>query len=267
MNKYSFGRRELLALGTVSVLAPVLRLFPTGATELAGRAVWLSAFCALPVLLLYARFLCVLMGFRREGEGLPELTLRLLGPVPGKLALGVMGLWFTLYAGFVLRSGADRLIVTIFPEAEPALFSVVMGLLALYAALGSERSLVRAARMIQPVVLGALLFIIAFALLSMRSENLLPLTSGDALPALKGSAAAVDILALGLYSLCFIEGAVPITKGRFGAASKWTVLMTLLLTLIILAVVGCFGAELTTLLARPFFSLVRNLVFFRAWSA
>lgn len=264
MNKYSFGRRELLALGAVSVLAPVLRLFPTGATELAGRAVWLCALAALPVLLLYARFLTVLMGRRQEGEGLPELTLRLLGPVQGRLALAVMALWFTLYAGFILRSGADRLIVTIFPEAEPALFSVVMGLLALTAALGSERSLVRTARMAQPVVLGALLIILGFALFSVKPSNLLPLTAQDALPTLEGAAAAADILSLGLYSLCFLEGCTPKAEGRFRAYALWLTLMTVLLTLIIVAVVGCFGAELTKMLSRPFFSLMRNLVFFQS---
>ena len=263
MNKYSFGRRELLALGTMVVLAPVLRLFPTGATALAGRAVWLCAFCAVPVLLLYARFLSQLMTMRQEGEGLPELTLRLLGPAPGKLALGVMALWFTLYAGFILRSGADRMIVTTFPQAQPPLFIIVTGLLGLAAALGSERSVVRVARMVQPVMLGALLVILAFALFSVRSSNLLPLTVNDAVPTLKGSAAAVDILTLGLYALCFIEGGIPKTEGRFRAFAVWTLLMTLLMTLLITAIVGCFGAELTGMLSRPFFSLVRNLVFFQ----
>ena len=263
MKSYEFGRRELLAMGTVMTLAPALRLFPTGATALAGKAVWLSAPLAIPPLLGYLWFLTVLMSKRNEGENLQELTLRLLGPGLGKAALVIMSLWFILYAGFVLRAGSNRFIVTVYPNINPAGFSVVMGLLALAGALGSARSLVRVARIVQPVVVGALLLVVFFALFSVKTENLFPITVDDALPAAEGSVAAIDIIVMGAYALCFIEGGTSKKPGRLKDFALWLILFVLLMTSLTVVIIGSFGAELTTMLSRPFFVLVRNLVFFR----
>ena len=94
--KDSFDRGQLIALCTVIVLVPALRLFPSVATQFAGRAAWLSAPAALFPVLLYILFLDDLMERRMEGEGLAELLMRALGPVAGKIALGFSALWFLL---------------------------------------------------------------------------------------------------------------------------------------------------------------------------
>jgi hypothetical protein len=49
----------------------------------------------------------------------------------------------------------------------------------------------------------------------------------------------------------------------FPALAKWSVLLCAVLSLLSAAVIGAFGAPLTGQLARPFFVLVRTLVFFR----
>ena len=49
-----------------------------------------------------------------------------------------------------------------------------------------------------------------------------------------------------------------------GELTLWLSGMSLLLTEICAAVLGCFGAEITERLTLPFFTLVRNLVFFRS---
>ena len=154
------------------------------------------------------------------------------------------------------------MILTIYPNVDPAFFSVTMGVVSLIAALGSTQSIVRVARMVQPVVLGALLLIILLSLPSIKTENLLPLTVSNAVPMLGGSVSAINIVALGAYIMCFFEGSTPIKDGRFRVSILWVVLAALLLMFISVVIVGSFGAELTTMLSRPFFVLVRNLVFF-----
>lgn len=264
MNDHSlYSRRALLTLGTLTILAPALRLFPTGATEAAGRATWLSSLAAIPMVLLYIFFLSSLMEQRQDGENLQDLILRVCGKVGGRIALAVMSAWMILYAGFVLRSGSERLILTVYPNSTPGGFSVVMALVSLAAVLGSARSIVRAARIILPVVMGALLLVLFFSLLSVKSENLLPITVYDTLPVLKGSLAAVDIISVGAYSLCFFEGGVKGSNGRKKDFAMWSIGISLLLTLLIVAIIGSMGAEVTSMLSRPFFVLVRNLVFFR----
>ena len=261
--KKEFDRRALYALGTVVALAPALRLLPTQSVALAGRCAWLSSLAALPALLVYAPFLYKLMEKRADGEGLSELTLRLLGKKAGAAALCVMSAWFILYAGFVLRSGSDRLIVTVYPSASPALFTLVMTIPVLLAILGRRRSIVRAAQLIRPLVLGVLLVILFFAMLSLKTENLLPVTVSDIVPILKGSVAAVDVTAAVMYALCLLEGGTEKEDRGIGSFIWWIVRLLLLFTLLCVAIVGVFGAELTGRLSHPFFVLVRNLVFFR----
>ena len=263
-DKRSFDRRALLSLGTVTILAPMLRVFPTASVEAAGRAAWLSALAALPLTAAYIFFLSALMDKREEGENLQELSLRLLGKTGGRIFLILTAAWLLLYAGFELRSGSDRLIITVYPNSRASAFSVVMSLLALAAVLGSERTIVRSARMIMPVLIGIFLLTLIFALFSVRVDNLLPVTASDTLPVLLGSLAAADVVCVGLYSLCFFEGCVPKTPGRRKDFLIWSLGALALLTLLDAAIIGCFGAEIVHILTRPFFVLVRNLVFFNS---
>ena len=261
--KKEFDRRALFALGSVIALAPALRLLPTQTLSLAGRGAWLSSLAALPVLLGYALFLEKFTDKRADGEGLSELVLRALGKKAGAAVLSLMSAWFILYAGFVLRSGSDRLIVTVYPSASPALFTLGMLVPVLFAVLGRRRSIVRAAQLVRPLVLGVLLVILFFAMLSLKTENLLPVTASDVVPILKGSVAAIDVAAAVMYALCLLMGGTDAEERGFGGFARWIVRLLLLFTLLCAAIVGSFGAELTGRLSHPFFVLVRNLVFFR----
>ena len=263
MNKRQIGRRQLLSLGAAALLGPSLRLYPTASAAQAGRAAWLCALAALPVLLLYLRFLCRLLDSRRDGEGLAELILRALGPRLGRAALALLGLWLLLYAGFTLRAGAERYTVTVFPYSGAAGFALTLGALALLGALGPVRSLARAARMALPWLLLLLLPLLLVGLASARRVNLLPLTVYD-LPALaRGALPVIDVLSMGLYTCAFLLGEVPRQPGGQRDTALALGGYSLLLSLAGAAVIGSLGAELCLRLSQPFFTLVRNLVFFR----
>ena len=262
MRGQRFSTSQLLSLGTLVSLVPALRLFPAQTAEEAGRAGWLCAFAALPLCLGFAFFLSRLLALTRPGELLPEALPRLLGKGAGRAALLLVSLWMLLYAAFVLRSGADRLVGTIYPRSSWAVFCELMGLLALASALSTPRTLVRTARMLRPFLLGALLFILGFAAFSVKTENLWPVTVCDLLPVCRGTVGAVDISCGGLAALCFLAGGTDEGLG-FRAMAGWLLRLALLLALLSAAVSGVFGHELTAQLSRPFFVLVRTLVFFR----
>lgn len=261
-SEHGYDRDQLIALATVIFLSPALRLFPSGSARLAGRAAWLSSLTAIPLLLLYILFLYHFLNARREGEGLAELTLRALGDRPGRAVLLLFSLWLLLYAGFVLRSGADRMITTIYPLSPPAFFTVIMGLASLTAALGPVRSIARVAKLVLPAVAGVILLVLGFGLFNIDRANLLPVTVYDVPPMLLGTLPVVDVTAMVVYLICFFVGPTPKEAGRLRDYLKWLTVICLLLTLLCVTVVGCFGPELTARLTRPFFSLVRNLVFF-----
>ena len=257
------NRRSLFSLGTLVLMVPALRHFVTASARYAGRAAWLTPLIAALPLLLYLHFIADFLDCRREGENLQERMLRCLGPRLGRGALALTTAWLLLYSGFVLRSGADRMIITIYPNSSPAAFTVAMGLVCLVAALGKPRTIIRCAQLIKPILLAALLLILFFAFASVKSSNLLPITVNDALPAALGSLAAVNVLLVGVYPLCFVEGQCPVSSGRAKESSLWLLWMVVLLCLLTTAITGMFGAELTAKVNRPFFVMVRNLVFFR----
>lgn len=261
---FKFERNRLMALSWLLLLTPALRLFPSEASRLAGRGAWLSALAAAVPLTLYVFFLSRFMNCRQEDEGMGELILRSLGRGGGRAVLTLFALWFGLYAGFILRSGADRFLTTVYPDSSAEFFSVVLGVAALIAALGPPRSLARVAKLVLPVVMGVMLLVLISALVSVDAADFLPLTREDAVPVLLGMIPGVDIISAVLYIGCFIEGDTRRQPGRFRAFTVWVALACLMLATIIFDLFGAFGPELTARLTRPFFSLVRNMVFFGA---
>lgn len=254
---------QLRALCAAALLSPALRFCPTAGVLAAGRAAWLSMLAALPPLLLYAAFLRRFLSLRREGEGLAELCGRAVGEKAARPLLLLTALWFCFYGGFALRAGAERFITTIYPHSTPAVFVVVLGLPAALVALGPSRSLARTARLILPLLVGALALILLTALLSAKKENLLPVTLRDLGGVLRGSLPAFDVVAGVLILGAFLAGSLPNGAGQ-KRGGLFLVGATLFLCLLNAAILGTFGAELTGELTRPFFYLVRNLVFFRS---
>ena len=252
-------------MSSLLLLGPALRLLPRAAAEQAGRAAWLGALPALPLLLLYARFLARFWEAQPAGSGLAEATLQLLGPRWGRIALYGLSGWLLFYGGFVLRSGADRLVVTVYPQSAPAVFTLSMGLCCLVAALGSARSLARTAALLWPLVTGILLLLLLVSLKGVERVNLLPVTLLD-LPALaRGALPVLDVLGLGLFlPLFFLAYVEPEAKPLAARRVRWLLGESALLTLLMFAVQGNFGAALVSRLSQPFFTLVRNLVFFRS---
>lgn len=255
---------QLRALCAVAFLSPALRFCPTAGILAAGRAAWLSMLLAFPLLLLYAVFLRRFLSCRRDGEGLAELCLRAVGEKAGKPLLLAFTLWLVFYAGFVLRAGAERFITTIYPHSTPAVFVLILGLLAALAALGPSRTLARTARLVLPLLLGALGLILLAALGSAKVENLLPVTTSGLLPLLHGSLPAADVLSGVAVLGAFLSAAAPAELFSVRKNARWLAFGTGFLCLLTAAILGSFGAELASQLTRPFFSLVRNLVFFRS---
>ena len=252
-------------LSSLILLGPALRLLPRLAAEAAGRAAWLCVLPALPLLLVYVRFLSRFWETRPAGTGLGEAALELLGPRWGRDALFLFTGWLLFYAGFVLRSGADRLVITVYPQSAPAVFTLSMGLCCLLAALGSARSLARTGALLHPLVTGVLLLLLLAALKGTARSNLLPVTLLD-LPALtRASLPVLDVLGLGLFLPLFFLGYVEEgERSLLPRYTRWLLWEGALLTLLLFAVVGSFGGELVSRLSQPFFTLVRNLVFFRS---
>ena len=139
MTGLQLTRRQYYALCTMVLLSPLLHLVPRKTTAEAGCGGWLCALAAL------------VRG--RPGEGIGEITLRALGPVAGRVLLGVYALWFLLYSAFALRIGAERFIEAVFPLSRPWPFVVTILAMAVCGALGSTKALFRASEIFLPLLM------------------------------------------------------------------------------------------------------------------
>ena len=264
MKEDRFDSAQLRALCAVCLLSPALRFCPAAGIAAAGRAAWLSMLAALPPLLLYALFLRRFLACRAEGEGLAELCGRAVSPRASRPLLLALALYHAFYAAFILRAGAERFITTIYPHGDPAVFILVLGSAAALAALGPSRTLVRTAKLVLPLLVATLALILFTALFSARWENLLPVTGQDLPSLLRGGLPAVDVLAAMLVLGAFLAGQTPAGSARDGGWFRFLAVAALFLSLLNAAILVSFGADLAARLTRPFFSLVRNLVFFRS---
>lgn len=257
MNENLITRKQFAAAIFVSLLSPLLRLLPQTAVDLAGRGAWLSALpAALPLLALGAVLACF-RAYMRPGEGLGGLLLRWLGPVFGRIVLVLYAGWFLLYGGFILRSGAERLVSTIYPSSGQTLFLLVTIGLCLLVALGDLRAAARTAVLMRAVLVGALALVILLSIPNMAADKLLPVGWRDAGHIALGALplASVGVVAGGF---AFLSGYVQPAKNR-----RWLLgSMAFLLALggVICASVVCvFGPELTGTLTYPFFIMIRSI--------
>ena len=257
MNEYN--RRQLKAMCFAASLAPVTRLLPKTTAQIAGRAGWLAPLCALPLLLLFLLMLSALMKTRREGEGLGEVLLRRAGRTPACIGLGLIAAFHIFSAGFILRTGAHRLISTIYPAAEPWFFMIVMLLAGTLAALGPVKALPRAARVFSPVLLAVLLLTLGLSLDSVELRSLLPVTGTNFGSLLLSSLAVVEIYGGMLCCAAFLEDRAPLEGRRFASHAGWLALICLLLCAFCAIITGCYGAPLVARFSHPFFSTARDV--------
>ena len=255
---------QLAALSFVLMLSPALRLFPSAAAGSAGRSAPLAALLSFFPAALYLYLSCRAAALRREGEGLCALIARALPGRVGRLTLGLLWGWLLVYAGFVLRSGADRFIVAVYPGAPPAFFVLTMAAAALAAAFAPYRDAARTAKLVLPAVAGVLALVLFSALGDLRAENLLPLRPESVKGLVSGALPGFDVLVWTVWAPAFALGEAKADAPSFRKLLGALALACAVLALMSLAVVGSFGAPLAASLNWPFFSLVRNLVFLRS---
>ena len=107
MKQDRISTRQLGALLWAGLMAPAAELLPAVTLPLAGRAAWLSALAALPVVLLIGWTLTKLDLSR---DGLAGAVCRGMGPWAGKGVLLLYMIWGELLLAQRLRLCAQRLL-------------------------------------------------------------------------------------------------------------------------------------------------------------
>lgn len=249
--------RQFIAIAFVGLLSPVVRRIPRSLIMSSGSEAWLAPLMALPLCL----GLVWLAGYLvRSGKGLGQLLEDSFGKVLGRILGGIVALWLVFYCGFLLRSGADRFVSTVYSDSAPWIFIIGMALLCLAAIVGSFSAIARWAMLFRPILLAVLVAVLLFGLTNCDFRGVLSVDSADLLPAAKSSLTVANTFALWFY-LLFATGKVE-GRLRFGPAAVWTAALIGIVEIMCLACLGVFGTELTLKLNYPFFMLVRDVSIF-----
>lgn len=257
MDEKLITRKQFSAAILVSLLSPLLRLLPQTAVTLAGKGAWLSPLAALVPVLLLAWLLESFRRHMRPGEGMAGLLLRWLGPAAGRAVLALYAAWFLFYGGFILRSGAERLVSTIYPSSGQGLFVAVTIALCLVVTLGELRAAARTSVILRAVLIGALAVVTVFSVSNMDASRLAPFVWQDAAASVAGS--------LPLVSVCGVAACFSFLSGYVQAPGngRWLwgthLLLLALGGVICAAVMSVFGPALTARLTYPFFIMIRSI--------
>lgn len=250
-------RRQMRSLLFVAVISPLFRQAPGSAVGASGSGTWLSAGLA-GVSFLFLGW--VTLGLLPPGKGLGEALTASLGPVPGRIALGLYTIYMSLYAGFVLRSGADRFLAAVYPDSPLWVLGLALLLPVIPAVLGPAKPVGRMAELTAPFLLGLLLSVFLFALPGVQWEEL---SLADATPRgiLRGSFPLLDALSVSVFLLFWED------RAESGGRQKGFLLPSGLLgalgVLLCLTTVGTFGPALTEKMNYPFFVMIRSVSIFQ----
>ena len=250
--------RQFTAAAFVALLSPLIRRFPRALAELSGPGAWLAVIlAAFPLVLVLA---AVRLLYRRQpaGTGFADILACVLGRRAGRILTGIYGLWLTAYAGFLLRSGAERFISTVYPGAGPGVFVISMALLCLTAAMGRLCPIARAAMLFRPLMTA--LFLLVFFLTAKDLDLALLAPSGPAeLPSvLLAAAQTVNVLAAVAFLAFFSDRlSRPFDRKDHPLLRALSALGVILLMTV--SCLGMFGSTLTAKMTYPFLMLVRDV--------
>ena len=253
--------RQYMAAVFVALFSPVSRLLPGAAAAIAGPSGWIAPFLALLPLTGLMAAMHFLLRDEDGSVGLGAALCRSLGNFPGKVLNLFLALWIVFYGAFLLRSGAERLISTVYPSAGPSFFIPPVLAVCILAAAGKLRWAFRCGTVILLLFAGALLLIYLLALPSVKLSYLWPLRLREPGKLALSVLPAADVLSPWVY-FAFLRGYVREDSRALARGVRGMFAAALGAALLLVCTLGVLGPELSARLPYPFFVMVKNLSVF-----
>lgn len=253
--------RQYIAVSCAALFSPLSRLLPQAAVEAAGMSGWLGAAVAFPALLGLVWAMDRLLTVEGEKVGLCDALCARLGIVPGRLLAATLGLWLVFYGGFILRSGAERLLSTIYPSGSLPFFLLCLLVLSTLFAMGSMRAAGRTGAVVLLLFLQVLAVVLLTALPTLKADYIWPPTLRRWQGILLSGVPVLDVLSPWVW-FTFLRGSVTEDdrcRRRVCRAAGWMCLMALCF---LLTTIGLLGPRLSRIQQFPFFVMVKNLKLF-----
>jgi hypothetical protein len=248
----------------MSTFSPAIRLFPALCANYGGIAGWLGpvaagAALALPVAALASIF---------RGGGAPadlgDAFEMAFGRVGRQIVLAFYLAWTLLLYAVYIRYYAERLMSTIFPNADIRFFLIPMLLLVCVSARGRIESFARFSEITILIFTAVFAVLFIFFIPSVKPGNLLPLTPGDAVSAARSVFPVVSIW--GYITLFFFLGEHIRNKDEIKKHARPAILYLAVVTaLMLICVTGSLGYRTVIRMPAPFFSATKLIQVVRSF--
>jgi len=247
--------RQVFILFLILILSPTIRVFPTSCSEAAKTAAWVAPIIsAVSYFVLYQ---VISAFFKKKGiTNLSEVFDAALGSITGKILLTVYLFWSIFLFCLYIRYYAERLLSSMYPNADIRFFLIVMLILVCVAARGKLEAFIRFSEF--TFLLFFLLVVMIFILLipEVKLSNIYPVTYYDFFPALKASLRVSAIWGYLLLPFFFSDNFLNMDQiKKYGKQS--TLFVVTMTTLIVLTVVGTLGYSVARRMSLPFFNAVK----------
>ncbi|MBR6312985.1 MAG: GerAB/ArcD/ProY family transporter, partial [Oscillospiraceae bacterium] len=263
-NKYNgkISFQQFAAMLFVGLFSPITRALPSDAAGCAGRSAWLAPLLAFPAVLGFIAFLAAVKRRCRAGEGFSDLAVRLAGARIGRLFGAVSAAWMTVYCGFVLRCGAERLVSAVYANAHAAPFIIITGAVCAVAACGELRWRARSAQAFFPLLALTVAAILVFSMPNVRAERVWPPDVTRPGGILRAALQSLNVMLTAAYG-AFLFGEVYTSGKDLRRAAVWAASAALVSALMLVCIVGILGSKLSASVQFPFFAMIRNISAFR----
>lgn len=252
MKQNKISMRQMMTLLFIALIAVGAEVIP--GISGAGAAIWLAPLLAMLPILLFL-FLAFRHPEQNNRSDFGEELSKILGRWGGRFAGSAFLLWGLFILVINTARCARRLTVA---GGTPFIFSGVILILVVWMASKKLPSFVRACEIFYIIIGACLVAIMILAGLRLRLEYILLFTKQELLTVPQVALSLLGIASIGLYSM-FLSGDITPREGNFARCYRWAIALFITFSILLLLIIGTFGAPLTKVMQRPFFQMVAGL--------
>lgn len=265
----SKGKQEYISpiqsgvLVSSAIIGSVVVTLPRIATQAAQHSGVLSVFIA-GIISLGLTVIASYLGRRFYNQTIIEYSVTIVGKIPGKLMGALIIIYSIMSAGTALRVFADTLKVFMLPKTPVEFIMITMLIVVIYTIYKGIGVIAKISESFLPLVVIALLLVIALNFQDFEIRNLRPLISkGLTTTLIEAFEATPKVITafLGFEIVFFIIPFMQDPDKITPYAAGGVLLPTIIYTALTAMCIGVFGIELTKRVLYPTISLARVIEF------
>jgi len=254
---------QALLIYLIAVYSASIRLIPSMTSSVAHQAAWLDPICSLVISLplLYVLFKVVR---KFEGQSLHDIFRKVFGKAAGLIISVLFLIWLIIELGLYLKYAGENLVTTEYIGTDINLLIFLIVLLVGIMLRWGISVLARMNKIIFILTLLQFLIILFFLFLHFRPDFITPISTLDIGPVLLSTVYPLAIFVL-ITPVFIFNDQIQYDKKSFSKLTLTTAgFLSVVDTLLMLALIGMLSYPIVAQLKLPFFSAVENISVFKS---